>query len=64
MEHKDLQGEIKSLQSLIQHKRKQFDQGMQNDLEFRDMKRLYVEIKELHTKLQSLLSENAQLQKN
>ena len=56
--HVDLQAEMKYLHSKITEKRIAFDQGMKNDIEFGELKKIYVEIKQLEEKLHQLFEQN------
>jgi hypothetical protein len=58
----DLDEEIRELQMKIEEKRLAFDKGMKNGTEFQELKKLFVEIKEL-TKRQELCFEESNIQK-
>ena len=47
----DLQSEIKYLHEKLLERRQAFDHGMKNDLDFSALKRIFVEIKELESRL-------------
>ena len=50
--HVDLQSEIKYIHQKIQEKKQLFNEGMKNDLHFEELKKIFVEIKDLEKKLQ------------
>ena len=50
--HVNLQAEIKYLHQKLQEKKSAFNQGMKDDLHFEELKKIFVEIKDLEKKLQ------------
>jgi hypothetical protein len=58
----DLDKEIRELHFKIIEKRKAYNEGMQNDLPFEELKKIFIEIKEL-TKRQELCFEESHSQK-
>lgn len=49
--HIDLQSEIRHLHSKIMEKKMAFDEGIKKDHEFEELKKIYLEIKELERRL-------------
>ena len=58
----DLDKEIRELHFKIQERRKAFDEGMKNDASFDELRKIFVEIKEL-TRRQELCFEESRLQR-
>ncbi|HEV7621567.1 MAG TPA: hypothetical protein VGO09_07535, partial [Flavisolibacter sp.] len=53
----DLDNEIRDLHNAVQVRRKAFDQAMKSDIEFKELKKIYLEIKELDKKLELCFEE-------
>ncbi len=58
----DLDSEIRELHFQIIEKRKAYNEGMQNDMPFEELKKIFLEIKEL-TKRQELCFEESNAQR-
>ncbi|HYH16831.1 MAG TPA: hypothetical protein VD794_16480 [Flavisolibacter sp.] len=58
----DLDNEIRELHFKILERRKAYHEGMQQDMPFEELKKIFVEIKEL-TKRQELCFEEANVQR-
>lgn len=58
----DLDAEIRELHFKIIEKRKAYDEGMKSDMPFAELKKIFLELKEL-TKRQELCFEEANTQK-
>ena len=58
----DLDNEIRELHFKILEKRKAYNEGMQSDMPFEDLKRIFLEIKEL-SKRQELCFEESNAQR-
>ncbi len=57
----DLDNEIRQLHFKIVDKRKAFDEGMKKDMVFAELRKIYVELKELEKRLELCFQEsNAQ----
>ena len=55
----DLQSEIKYLHEKLLERRQAFDHGMKNDMEFGALKKIFVEIKELESRLSHCFEKTA-----
>ena len=53
----DLDNKIKNLHQKVQVRRNAFAKAMQNDLEFNELKKIYIEIKELDKQLENCFEE-------
>ena len=58
----DLDNEIRELHKKLEERRSMFDAGMKSDLPFEELKKIFVEIKEL-SKRQELCFEESNMQK-
>jgi hypothetical protein len=54
----DLEQEIRELHSRIQLRRMAFDQGMKQDMEFGELKKIFLEIKEMEKRLELCFEES------